>query len=82
MNSIKRMPKLLFPKREAEFKDSAAAVLASEGKNYHPMVFTRSFEVSLNQDNLLSITQLDYANTYGAHPNTLKNSKDLQSGGK
>ena len=56
---------------EAEFKDSAAAVLASEGKNYHPMVFTRSFEVSLNQDNLLSITQLDYANTYGAHPNTL-----------
>lgn len=23
---------------EAEFKDSAAAVLASEGKNYHPMV--------------------------------------------
>ena len=60
---------------EAEFKDSAAAVLASEGKNYHPMVFTRSFEVSLNQDNLLSITQLDYANTYGAHPNTLKSSK-------
>ena len=46
---------------EAEFKDSAAAVLASEGKNYHPMVFTRSFEVSLNQDNLL--------------PNTLKSSK-------
>ena len=39
------------------------------------MVFTRSFEVSLNQDNLLSITQLDYANTYGAHPNTLKSSK-------
>ena len=35
---------------EAEFKDSAAAVLASEGKNYHPMVFTRSFEVSLNQE--------------------------------
>ena len=46
---------------EAEFKDSAAAVLASE--------------VSLNQDNLLSITQLDYADTYGAHPNTLKSSK-------
>ena len=58
-----------------EALDSAAAVLASEGKNYHPMVFTRSFEVSLNQDNLLSITQLDYANTYGAHPNTLKSSK-------
>ena len=66
---------------EAEFKDSAAAVLASEGKNYHPMVFTRSFEVSLNQDNLLSITQLDYANTYGAHPNTLKSSKTFNLAG-
>lgn len=60
---------------EAEFKDSAAAVLSYEGKNYHPMVFTRSFEVGLNQDNLLSITELDYADTYGAHPNTMRTSK-------
>lgn len=60
---------------EAEFKDSAAAILASEGKNYRPMVFTRSFEVGLNQDNLLSITELDYADTYGAHPNTLRSSR-------
>ena len=60
---------------EAEFKDSAASILASEGKNYGPMVFTRSFEVGLNKDNLLSITQLDYADTYGAHPNTVRSSR-------
>lgn len=71
----KKDAKTAVSEAEAEFKDSAAAVLVSEGKNYHPMVFTRSFEVSLNQDNLLSITQLDYADTYGAHPNTLKSSK-------
>ena len=39
------------------------------------MVFTRSFEVGLNQDNLLSITELDYADTYGVHPNTLRTSE-------
>ena len=64
---------------EAEFKDSAAAILASEGKDYCPMVFTRSFEVGLNKDNLLSITELDYADTKGAHPNTVRGSRTFDT---
>ena len=60
---------------EAEFKDTAEEMLSFMGKNYSPMVFTRSFEVGLNQNNLLSITELDYANTGGAHPNTLRTSR-------
>ena len=60
---------------EAEFKDTAEEMLSFMGENYSPMVFTRSFEVGLNQNNLLSITELDYANTGGAHPNTLRTSR-------
>ncbi len=60
---------------EAEFKDTAEEMLSFMGKNYSPMVLTRSFEVGLNQNNLLSITEMDYANTGGAHPNTLRTSR-------
>ena len=67
---------------EAEFKDSAAAVLASEGKNYHPMVFTRSFEVSLNQDKPAFYHTAGLCEYLRRTSQYAEKLKDLQSGGK
>lgn len=44
---------------------------AAEELNYefHPFAYERSFDICYNANNLLSITNLQYENTGGAHPN-------------
>jgi hypothetical protein len=60
---------------EANFKGDAKEQEKYMADNFRTMVFTRSFDVTLNRNNMLSITQLDYSNTNGAHPNTVRSSK-------
>lgn len=54
------------------------AMAEALGEDFRPLVFSLSYEVTLNRNNMLSITTHNYENTNGAHPNTSKESKTFQ----
>lgn len=58
-----------------ELSEDAEIMHKEMGNQYRPMHFRSSYEVNVNRADLLSITVADYANTNGAHPNTVLSSK-------
>lgn len=60
-------------------KDDAAEMRKAMGENFRPMQFTLTFKVNTDRKNLLSITNTDYQNANGAHPNTQRTSRTFQT---
>lgn len=65
--------------REEEWTEDAKDVYSQMSKEYFtPITFSLSYDVTLNRNNMLSITTHDYSNTLGAHPNTYLESRSFQ----
>ena len=64
---------------EEEWTEDAKELYSQMSKEYFtPLAFSLSYEVTLNRNNMLSITTHDYSNTLGAHPNTFEESRTFQ----
>lgn len=64
---------------EAEWAEDAKDIYSQMSKeNFTPLAFSLSYEITLNRNNMLSITTHDYANTLGAHPNSSEESRTFQ----
>lgn len=61
-----------------EWTEDANSIYEGLGEDFRPLVFSLSYEVTLNRNNMLSITTHNYENTNGAHPNTSKESRTFQ----
>lgn len=61
-----------------EWTEDAKSMYEGLEENFRPLVFSLSYEVTLNRNNMLSITTHNYENTNGAHPNTSKESRTFQ----
>lgn len=58
--------------------EDAKSMYEGLGEKFRPLIFSLSYEVTLNRNNMLSITTHNYENTNGAHPNTSKESRTFQ----
>lgn len=59
-----------------DYAEDAKLMAEAMGKeNYTPMEFERTFRVTLNRNNMLSVTESDYINANGAHPSISNRSK-------
>ncbi len=60
------------------WNDDLKSMYDGLGENFRPLVFSLSYEVTLNRNNMLSITTHNYEETNGAHPNTSEESRTFQ----
>lgn len=63
---------------ESEQTENAKLLYEAQGADYRPMAFSLTYDVTLNSNNMLSITLNDYQNANGAHPNTSRKSRTFQ----
>lgn len=59
---------------KTDYFTTASELRAEMGADFQPLAFGNTYEVTTDRMDRLSITDLYYANTGGAHPNTVKES--------
>ena len=64
---------------EKEYSEDAKMFYTEFKDSFYPLELNLTYDVNINRNNWLSVTNCIYANTHGAHPNTKRQSRNFNT---